>query len=63
MITFHSFIFSRLRSRDGSDGRGAGGVYLTPSDTSIDDSVTSGKVNKDVLLKYLTKVTKPPRSV
>ena len=56
-----------FRSREGSEDRkGGGGVYnmstLTPSDTSIDDSVKSGKVGKDVLLKYLNK-TKPSRSV
>ena len=52
-------------------GKGVGGyhrdmlpqdplVNLTPSDTSIDDSVKSGKIGgKEALIKYLTK--KPHR--
>ena len=48
-------------SRDGSEDRKAGYLsVLTPSDTSIDDSVKSVNVGKEVLAKYLGKI-KPSR--
>ena len=54
-------LLPRLVSHDGSEDRKGGyRSTLTPSDTSIDDSVKSGKVGKDVLLMYLNK-TKPSR--
>jgi hypothetical protein len=49
------------RLRDGSEDRKGGYLSaLTPSDTSIDDSVKSVNVGKEVLAKYLGKI-KPPR--
>lgn len=55
-ISRDSSLGDRLKSisRDGSEDRKGGYMSaLTPSDTSIDDSVKSGNVGKDVLLKYL----------
>ena len=58
---FIHYLHPRLVSRDVSDElKGGYRSTLTPSDTSIDDSVKSGKVGKDVLLMYLNK-TKPAR--
>ena len=57
--------------RDGSDERKGGGLHhlahhhhhhlsaLTPSDTSIDDSVKSGQVGQGDLLRYLNR-SRPP---
>jgi len=61
-ISRDSSLGDRLKSisRDGSEDRKGGYMSaLTPSDTSIDDSVKSGNVGKDVLLKYLKQ--KPSR--
>lgn len=58
-----SSLGDRLKSlsREGSEDRKGGFMSaLTPSDTSIDDSVKSVTVGKDVLAKYLGKI-KPPR--
>ena len=58
-----SSLGDRLKSlsREGSEDRkGAFMSALTPSDTSIDDSVKSVNVGKEVLAKYLGKI-KPSR--